>query len=384
MELVLFWLLLPLAALSGWWIGRGDQSNHEKQRTQLSSEYIAGLNLLLNEQPDKAVELFIGMLEVDSETVETHLALGSLFRRRGEVDRAIRIHQNLIARPNLTQAQRMQALYELASDYMRAGVLDRAESLFLELVMLGGYVRESLQRLLDIYEREREWSKAIEAAHKYQLVSNQPMSATIAHYYCEQVDTAIKQVQMDKAQRYIKRALAIDSRHVRAHILQGELMRAQGEYKNAIRCFLRVKTRMPEYMNEIVAPLARCYESMGHIDQLRAFVVQCFTEGLGMQLLTALPSQYDELLEQVVEPADIMTQLKARPSVRALYTILTLREKRTHGAMKEDLKRLLDVLQPLVLKETSYTCEHCGYSVSVLYWHCPSCHQWGTMKHYNA
>lgn len=381
---MLFWFLLPFAALSGWWIGRGDQSNHEKQRSQLSSEYIAGLNLLLNEQPDKAVELFIGMLEVDSETVETHLALGSLFRRRGEVDRAIRIHQNLIARPNLSQAQRMQALYELANDYMRAGVLDRAESLFLELVMLGGYVRESLQRLLDIYEREREWNKAIEVAHKYQLVANQPMSATIAHYYCELVDAAMKQVQMDKAQRHLKRALAIDSRHVRAHILQGELMQAQGEFKTAIRCFTRVKSRMPDYMNEVVAPLAQCYESIGRIDQLKAFVTECFSEGLGMQLLTALPAQYDELIEQVVQPSDIMTQLKARPSLRALYTILVLREKQAIGAVKDDLKKLLDVLQPLVVKETSYTCEHCGYSVGVLYWQCPSCHQWGTMKHYNA
>lgn len=378
---MLFWFLLPIAALSGWWLGRGNPGDQEKERTQLSSEYIAGLNLLLNEQPDKAVELFIGMLEVDSETVETHLALGSLFRRRGEVDRAIRIHQNLIARPHLSAAQRMHALYELANDYMRAGVLDRAESLFLELVMLGGHVKESLQRLLDIYEREREWDKAIQTAHKYQLISNQPMSATIAHYYCELADTALKQLELDRAQRDIKRALASDSRHARGHLLQGELLRMQGEFKAAARCFMRVKNRMPAYINEIVKPLALCYESMGRTDQLRQFITQCFAEGLGMQLLTALPSQYDVLLEELMEPVDIMTQFKLRPSVRALYTILSLREKRSQGLLKEDLRRLLEVLEPLVVKETAYTCEDCGYRVSVLYWQCPSCHHWGTMKH---
>ena len=129
--LYLLWLLLPVAALSGWWVAsrRSLARSYGRRATDFSSDYFEGLNYLLNEQPDKAIEVFIRMVEVDSETVDTHFALGNLFRRRGEVDRAIRIHQNLIARPTLSREQRTQALFELGADYMRAGVFDRAESL---------------------------------------------------------------------------------------------------------------------------------------------------------------------------------------------------------------------------------------------------------------
>lgn len=385
MELMFFWLLLPVAAASGWMAAKASlQKQKSKDRARISPEYLAGLNFLLNEQPDKAVELFIKMLEVDSETVETHLALGSLFRRRGEVDRAIRIHQNLIARPNLSQTHRMQSLFELAHDYMRAGVLDRAESLYLELVKLNHYVAESLRLLIDIYERERDWLKAIDVAQQYQQATNQSMSQTIAHFNCELALAALNNNQSELAQRYIKRALGIDARNVRAQILQGQQMYAQGQYKTAIRCFLRVKNRMPEYISEIVAPLAQCYDAMGQFHEFRAFLSQCFLQGLGIQVLNAIPQRYYELLEQSVSYQDIMHDLKERPSVRGLYTILSIRAKHVKGSEYNDLMLMLQVLQPLIIKETPYSCDHCGYSVSTLYWHCPSCHHWGTMKPFSG
>lgn len=384
MEYILLCLLLPVAALSGWLGAKISARRNSNASAKLSSEYLAGLNFLLNEQPDKAVELFIKMIEVDSETVETHLALGSLFRRRGEVDRAIRIHQNLIARPNLTQSHRMQSLYELSLDYMSAGVLDRAESLFLELVSLNSYTAESLRHLIDIYERERDWNKAIEAAQKYQLIARQPMQATIAHYHCELAELSLKHNQVDRAQRYIKRALAIDSRNVRAQILQGKHMIAQGQYKAAIRCFLRVKNRMPEFTAEIVALLGHCYEATQELSQFKVFLKQCFHEGLGIQVLTALPDRFYSVLEDTISYPDIMQRLKTRPSMRGLYTILSIRVKRVQGTLHEDIAYLMQVLQPLLNKETPYTCDQCGYSVSTLYWHCPSCRHWGTMKPYSG
>jgi lipopolysaccharide biosynthesis regulator YciM len=385
MEFALLFLLLPVAALSGW-LGaklsarRSNQDGGDK----LSSQYLAGLNFLLNEQPDKAVELFIKMIEVDSETVETHLALGSLFRRRGEVDRAIRIHQNLIARPNLSQRHRMQSLYELSLDYMRAGVLDRAESLFLELVSLNSHMAESLRHLIDIYERERDWNKAIEVAQKYQLIARLPMQSTIAHYHCELAEQSLRHNQVDRAQRYIKRAMAIDPRNVRGQILQGQHMIAQGQYKAAIRCFLRVKNRMPEFTAEIVALLGHCYEATQQLAQFKIFLQQCFQESLGIQVLTALPERFYSVLEDTITYPDIMRRLRDRPSMRGLFTILSIRVKRVQGDMHDDIAYLMQVLQPLLNKETPYTCDHCGYSVSTLYWHCPSCRHWGTMKPYSG
>jgi lipopolysaccharide biosynthesis regulator YciM len=158
-------LLLPVAAASGWIAARRSQRQERgKCVNDTSPVYFRGLNHLLNEEPDKAIDAFVEMLEVDSDTVETHLALGNLFRRRGEVERAIRIHQNLIARPALTREQRAQALLELGQDYMRAGLLDRAENLFRELKDTRLHVRQALKNLLVIYEKERDWQACLDTA----------------------------------------------------------------------------------------------------------------------------------------------------------------------------------------------------------------------------
>jgi len=164
-------LLLPAAAWSGWWVANRSNSNKSHNvANKLSREYVVGLNYLLNEQSDKAVDIFIKLLEVDSDTVETHLALGSLFRRRGEVDRAIRIHQNLIARPQLSILQRKESLMALGQDYMSAGVFDRAERIFLEVVELGGSKEtSSLHGLLAIYQQEKAWEKALDVIKKLEI-----------------------------------------------------------------------------------------------------------------------------------------------------------------------------------------------------------------------
>ena len=194
MGIEVLFLLLPLAVLSGWWIGRKSViKSHVGSPIGIPSDYLKGLNFLLNEQPDKAIEIFIQLLEVNTDTVETHLALGSLFRRRGEVDRAIRIHQNLIARPTLNQEQRAQALYDLGQDYMRAGLFDRAETLFSELIDSGPHTESALRQLIDIYQQEKDWAKAIETARRVELKTGTKLSGLIAHYYCEQAENMMKQ-----------------------------------------------------------------------------------------------------------------------------------------------------------------------------------------------
>ncbi|NNF96569.1 MAG: tetratricopeptide repeat protein, partial [Halobacteria archaeon] len=187
--LEILFFLLPIAALSGWWLGRRSKARRQEESSlELPSSYLRGLNYLLNEQQDKAIDLFIQLLDVDNDTVETHLALGSLFRRRGEVDRAIRIHQNLIARPTLSKEQRMQALFELGQDYMRAGLLDRAETLLGELIGNEPHTVAALQHLLDIYQQEKDWDKAIQIAQRLESRTGQSKRNLIAQYYCEKAD----------------------------------------------------------------------------------------------------------------------------------------------------------------------------------------------------
>src|SRR5277367_1878657 len=158
------WVLLVFVSLAAAWY-LGYQARHKRiveQKSNLPRDYLVGLNFLLNEETDKAVDIFIKMLEVDSDTVETHLAVGKLFRRRGEVDRAIRIHQNLIARPQLERVYREQSLFELGQDYLSAGMLDRAEKIFLELLNGSSHSAQALRTLIDIYQQEKDWEKAVE------------------------------------------------------------------------------------------------------------------------------------------------------------------------------------------------------------------------------
>ncbi len=183
--MTIIWLL-PVARISGWLYGRYCHTvPNNSSPSGLYPEYFKGLNYVLNEQPDQAIEVFIKMLEVDNETVETHLALGNLFRHRGEVDRAIRIHQNLIARPKLSRAQRTSAMFELGMDYMKSGLLDHAENLFCELVETELYPVPALTELLDIYQQEKDWENAIRTARRLELYSPKPLNKVIAQFYCQ-------------------------------------------------------------------------------------------------------------------------------------------------------------------------------------------------------
>lgn len=250
-------LLLPAAAWSGWWLANRSNSNKDAHvHNRLSREYVVGLNYLLNEQSDKAVDVFIKLLEVDSDTVETHLALGSLFRRRGEVDRAIRIHQNLIARPQLSIQQRKEALMALGQDYMSAGVFDRAERIFLEVVELGGSRdTSSLQGLLAIYQQEKAWEKALDIIKKLEISTGASFHNQAAHYYCEMASQALKINAMDRAIYCIKQAMNVDPESVRASLMNATIEMKEGRYKQAIRSLKRVPQQDAEFLTEIIEPL---------------------------------------------------------------------------------------------------------------------------------
>ncbi|MFA6037924.1 MAG: lipopolysaccharide assembly protein LapB [Legionellales bacterium] len=386
MSLTLLWLLLPVAALSGYLAAKKSARGTSSWQKNLSSskDYLTGLNFLLNEQPDKALELFIKLLEVDSDTIETHFALGSLFRRRGEVDRAIRIHQNLIARPDLSRANRLQALLELGHDYMRAGVLDRAETLFQELVGLKAHMRLSLQCLIDIYQQERDWDKAINTAIQFERYTNESMASLIAHYYCELAEVALDQAQPEQMNRYLKQALNADPKSVRTQLLQARQAYDAKDYKLAISHYQRVKLKNPEFTAEILLPMARCYEACGQAEQFNAFLQRCLQEELGAEICATFSSQ---LSQYITDPHDINTiaeQLQKRPSARAIYTLIELRFKESSGEEARHLMLLRDIVRQLLGKEAAYYCENCGFSAQALYWLCPSCKHWDMIKPFSG
>lgn len=376
----LLFLLLPLAALSGWLIGRRRNRCDENTADDcfsLSHDYFKGLNYLLNEQSDKALEVFIQMSEVDSDTVDLHFALASLFVKRGEVDRAIRIHQNLIARPMLSRQERNRALYELAQDYMRAGLLDRAESLFSELIDDAAFGQRSRRQLLDVYQQEKEWDKAIQIARRLDTVNGQALAPILAHFFCEQADEVLAAGDSTLAMKMVKRAFNEDRNSVRATLLEAQIHLRNHNPKAAIKSLKRVEQQNHNSLPLLLEPLQQAYQQLGNMDEFVSYMQQLPNEGSLSTVL--LLSEQLQLREGDEKASQLLNQvLRRRPSLRILKRLLELRLNKYPDNGELDVA--LMTLEKFLADKPVYHCEQCGYSSKSMHWQCPSCKQWDRLK----
>lgn len=375
-------MLLPAAACSGWWIARRNYAvKQPNEKNQLSREYVVGLNYLLNEEPDKAVDIFIKLLEVDSDTVETHLALGSLFRRRGEVDRAIRIHQNLIARPQLRVMQRKEALMALAEDYMSAGVYDRAERIFIEVVELGGTPdASSFRGLLAIYQHEKAWEKALDVLKKLALVTGNNMNKEAAHYHCEMAEQLLLSRADEQAYSLVKQALVVDKLSVRASLMLADIEMQQGRYKPAVRALKRVLTQDPAFFSEVISPLLKAYSALNHMDECVSYLENALSDYPSSSVIFAIGEYFREEKGLDMAIDFVSVQLSRYPSIRGLNQLIQWHLESTHGIVRDKLKMLYDITSKFLDNKPIYRCGHCGFSGKLLHWLCPSCKHWGRVK----
>ncbi|MFH1333973.1 MAG: lipopolysaccharide assembly protein LapB [Pseudomonadota bacterium] len=378
----LWLLLLPIAAASGWAAAKWSQKSDalDDRKALFPKDYLLGLNFLLNEEPDKALDVFLKMVDVDSETVETHLALGNLFRRRGEVNRAIRIHQNLIARPTLSKDIRVQALFALAKDYLSAGVLDRAESLFLELVEMNEQVGESLQCLLSIYQQEKNWQSAIQIAQKINARTGTDMHLPIAHHYCELAELALKTDDYESATRYLKKALSNDSNCVRASLLFGNMLVDKGNYKQAIRHFQHIKDQDPDYFVEAITSLVDSFRALSKETELILYFKEVLKEFPRIPVVVVLSEQIRQWRGDKAAATFVADYVRKHPSIAGVHRLVELQLPLTEGRAKHDLSILHSLTQKLLAAQPSYQCINCGFAGKVLHWQCPSCKRWSSMK----
>jgi lipopolysaccharide biosynthesis regulator YciM len=375
-------LLLPAAAWSGWWIANKNNSGKDLNiNNRLSREYVVGLNYLLNEQSDKAVDIFIKLLEVDSDTVETHLALGSLFRRRGEVDRAIRIHQNLIARPQLSILQRKEALMALGQDYMSAGVFDRAERIFLEVVEVGGSKEtSSLQGLLAIYQQEKAWEKALDIIKKLEISTGTSFHNQAAHYYCEMASQALKVNAMDRVVYCIKQAMSVDTESVRASLMHAKVEMKEGRYKQAIKSLKRVPQQDAEFLSEIIEPLVFCHKELDLMPDCIDYLDQTLTDHPRASVIFVIAEYLRQSKNMDAAIDFVADNLSKHPSIRGLNRLIYWHLESAHGKVRDKLQMLYDITSKFLDNKPIYRCGHCGFGGKHLHWHCPSCKQWGRMK----
>ena len=378
MEIEYWWLLaLPLFFSLGWLAARVDIKQLLFESRALPRSYFKGLNFLLNEQPDKAIEAFIEVVKVDPQTIELHFALGSLFRRRGEVERAIRMHQNLVERPDLAPEQKLAALFELAEDYFKAGLLDRAEELFLKLETTT-YAEQALRFVLEIYEQEKDWHKAIGIAGKLEAVTGRSHQKEIANFCCELAINETMQSRPDAARPHLTEALAHHRMCVRANMILGDIEAAANRPEAAIEAWKRIESQNPQYLALVAERLYSAYKQRGKIDEGVNLLRGYLTKYSSLDLLNVV---FQGILEsQGTEPAYRV----ARDELRRMPTLLGL-DKLLEAQMLEappDRRRDLELVKELVNQHTRtlamYKCDNCGFRARQYYWHCPACAAWET------
>ena len=372
-------LLLPIAAASGW-IAANSSKFQWRRRSKIPSVYLQGINYLLNEQHDKAIELFLDMLEVDSETIEIHLTLGNLYRRRGEIERATLIHENLIDRSDLTGEQKIQAIFELGYDFYTAGILDRAEKIFTELSKDGRYQEQASEILRDIYEQEKEWNNCIKITNNLNQISSKDYSPLLAQYYCEKAEEAIREGRYDQAQEYLKESTSIDANCVRAILQLGRVKAIRGDHQAAILIWRTIEQKNPEFVPETVGLVTESYKAIhktGELtDYLRATAEAASDSELAIAYVDALEAQKkDESAEKY-----LINWIRNHPSVHCLHRLILLKLKTPAGFVPtSDFKLIEKLIHQEIDTARRYKCQRCGYSVKTLHWQCPGCRGWNTI-----
>ncbi|HWU84382.1 MAG TPA: lipopolysaccharide assembly protein LapB [Rhodocyclaceae bacterium] len=378
MEIELWWLLaLPVFFGLGWVAARIDIKQLVQESRALPRSYFKGLNFLLNEEPDKAIEAFIEAARVDPETIELHFALGNLFRRRGEADRAIRVHQNLVERDTLTDEQRLHALAELGQDFLKLGLLDRAEDIF---VKLRGTSRdeEALRVLLEIYQQEKEWQKAIEIAKLLPGHAGHEWIREVANFHCELAADALLAGEPAKAMSCLEQALAVNRKCTRASILQGDMAMQQGDPAAAIEHWKRIEQQNPVYLALVAGKLMEAYRQLGK-------------EAIGVQLLRNYLEHYSslDLLDAVFQaeiananPAGayvlVRDELRRNPTLLGLDKLLEAQLLSADAERRGDLELMKNLVHNHTRRVARYRCDNCGFKARQFYWRCPACGGWET------
>ena len=380
--LELLFLLLPVAAAYGWYMGRRSaQQSKQDDASRLSRDYVTGVNFLLSNQQDKAVDLFLDMLKEDTGTVEAHLTLGNLFRSRGEVDRAIRIHQSLMESASLTYDQRLLAVQQLGRDYMAAGLYDRAEGMFKQLVDETDFRLSALQQLLQIYQATSDWQSAIEVAERLVKLGKEKHRGEIANFWCELALQQMAGNDLDKAMALLKKGAAADRNSARVSIMMGRVWMEKGDYAKAVESLERVIEQDKELVGETLEMMQTCYQQSGKTDEWEAFLRRCAEENTG--------ATADLMLAQILEQREgvdaaqnyVTRQLERHPTMRVFHKLIDYHiNEAEEGRAKESLGVLRQMVGEQVRSKPRYRCQKCGFTAHTLYWHCPSCRSWSTIK----
>lgn len=378
MEIESWWLLaLPLFFALGWLAARIDIRQVVQESRALPRSYLSGLNFLLNEQPDKAIDSFVEAVRIDPQTIELHFALGSLFRRRGETERAIRIHQLLVDREDITEEQRLQALGELGQDFLKAGLLDRAEAVF---IRLRGTRADALalRYLLEIYQQEKDWAKAIEVASALPDHESLMWRKEVANFHCELAASALANSRPSEAEAQIEAALAVNPRCVRASLIRGDVCVAQGQDEAALVAWKRIENQDPVYLALAAERIMDAYGRLGRLEEGHQLLRAWLDGHASLDLLDEL--FHWEMGKQGPKAAYdlVREELRRNPTLLGLDKLLEAALLTVPTEQRGDVELVKQLIHGHTRKVARYRCDACGFKARQFHWRCPACGGWET------
>lgn len=369
---LLTWVLVLAALVLGILAGHfGWGKRWPRSLGKLHPDYLTGLDYLVTEQPDRALDMFLKLMDANAETIETHFALGSLYRRRGEVERAIRIHQNLLARKELAPEHREQALLALAQDYLRAGVLDRAEGLFQQVSEVPRLRVSALDALRGVYERQHDWQQALGAYRELARIKAAPARTVAAHYLCELATVAIERGDIAAARGLLTQAREEALPFPRAALLGAQIAEREAQPDLAVKLLRQAVTESPTLLQE-------------ELPHLLKLVGPAERDAMLGELVAATELRdFNELKRLVFAAiaADLGSAAPLRASIEKVFSQdVTLQAVWREGPIQSE--RIAREIGALLAQAEKYRCNECGFSGRNFYWHCPACHSWDSFEAY--
>lgn len=380
--------LLFCATAIGFFLGKKDPLKSKAAadaatERKLSAAYYAGLDLLLNDQHDEAMESFLHAIEINSDSIPAHLALAKVCRKKGDVEKAIKIHQNLLARPGLSKDEFHRIQLALARDYLAVGLFDRAENILEKLVEQHLSHRlndKAIRMLLGLYEKQYEWSKAVALGGRLSHTSRQSLATELAHYCCEIAEDHLAGGEYDEARAMLKRADDFSPKQVRSLFLFADIAMATQQWRQAIKYLKQVASRDPVMFTEALPKLVHCYERLGNTQQLHTYLEEMMVENPSTSVMLSLAQQIEQQAGMRASATYITEELKKRPSVKGFNRLIDLHIKHGNDSAKSSLEVLRGLTGQLELSKPVYCCNNCGFSAKNLVWQCPSCKKWESTK----
>ncbi|MGJ8692329.1 MAG: lipopolysaccharide assembly protein LapB [Thalassotalea sp.] len=380
--LELAFLLLPIAAAYGWYMGRNSvKQNDQSVKEALSKKFSTGINFLLSNQQDKAIDYLIEALKVDDDTVEAHFAMANLFRKRGELDRALRVHEHLVHQKHLPSKEKQKAVFELGKDFLSAGLYDRAEAMFTRLLKTKIYGLKSLTFLFQIYQSTSDWKEGIAMEKLVVKHNDTKLLHILANFYCEKATQALKNKNYIDVVELLEKALSFDPKSCRTNWLLAKVFEDQEQYAEACRCYNEIYQQDSEFFPDVIENMHQCYIKLDAEKEFYQFLRKAYEETGSTSLLIKYVDNIEHKHGNKKAQDYMLTALNRRPTIGGFKRFVKLQATdEANHVSSAGIEMIKGLITSYMKIKPRYSCRTCGFNSSTHYWSCPSCHGWEQLK----